>query len=401
MHLPIRIFAVVAALALAACATPSPKLAATAPTYQPLLLDAQFGERPAEVTASNVFALDDDMRRYLRDEMPRLVRRSGPIRGLLDALYDKGQLKLEYDAARTRTASEAFAARQGNCLSLVIMTGALARELGLDVRYQQVFTEAEWQRQGDLLVNANHVNLRLDTAPRDWKTLTRDGGTALVVDFLPTADASRLFASELSEATVLAMFMNNRAAESIAVGELRTAYWWARDAVVRDARFLPAYSTLAVIYRRSGLLEPAIAILAEALRHAPEDPVVLANQAGFLRDAGRIGEAAAIEARLKRIEPVPPYHWFHKGLAALKAGDYANAREWFAKDLQRQPHNAEFHFGMAAAFIGTGDLAKAREHFAQAREDSTTSDARALYSAKLHMIERRIACGAKGCEPAN
>ena len=111
-------------------------------------------------------------------------------------------------------------------------------------------------------------------------------------------------------------------------------------------------------------------------------------------EVGRGLEGAIPDAIAKRIiaDVVTPY---------FKAGDFPQARDYFTKDLQRQPHNAEFHFGMAAAYIGLGDLKHAREHFAQAREESITADARALYSAKLDMVERRIACGPKGCEPAN
>ena len=335
------------------------------------------------------------MQRYVREVLPKAIHQKGPIRGLVDALYDRGQLKLEYDAARTRTASEAFAARQGNCLSLVIMTGALARELGVDVRYQQVFVDTEWHRQGDLLVYTDHVNLRLDTVRADWKTLTRDG-SALVVDFLPSPANTREAVSEISEATVLAMYMNNRAAESIGGGNLATAYWYAREALAHDARYIPAYNTLALVYARRGLNDEAIAVLDEALRHAPEDVLVLANQAGFLRTAGRIAEADTLDAKLRAIEPVAPYHWFQRGLAALKAGQFLVARDFFVKELSRQPYNAEFHFAMAATFIGMGDLPKAREHFEQAREYSTTTTSRELYGAKLEMIQRRIDCSRKG-----
>ena len=50
----------------------------------------------------------------------------------------------------TRNAAEAFDARSGNCLSLVIMTAAFAKELGLPVRYQNVFVDEAWSRSGDL-----------------------------------------------------------------------------------------------------------------------------------------------------------------------------------------------------------------------------------------------------------
>ena len=73
----------------------------------------------------------------------------GAQAGLVDALYRRAQLKLEYDAATTKTAAEAFDARSGNCLSLVLMTAALAHELQLPVRYQSAYMEEAWSRNGN------------------------------------------------------------------------------------------------------------------------------------------------------------------------------------------------------------------------------------------------------------
>src|SRR5438045_2730471 len=116
---------------LAACATaPAPQ--------QPdqLFANALFKPASVPVNAADVFAISPEMRTYLDHDIARLVRSGGRQQALVHALYDRGELKLDYDAATTRNASEAFAARSGNCLSLVIMTAALAKEMGLTVRYQ-------------------------------------------------------------------------------------------------------------------------------------------------------------------------------------------------------------------------------------------------------------------------
>src|SRR5205814_2507802 len=85
----------------------------------------------------------------------------GYQQGFVEALYTKGKLKLEYESTETRNAAEAFDARAGNCLSLVIMTGALAKELGFPVRYQRVYVDDTWGRSGDVYFSIGHVNLSL------------------------------------------------------------------------------------------------------------------------------------------------------------------------------------------------------------------------------------------------
>src|SRR5512145_3077219 len=110
-----------ASLLLAACATsPTPPSA----THEALFADALFGAPTERVGAEDIFALNDAMRRYAKTEVARLARKHGLKRALVEALYQDGKLKLDYDAEVTRNAAQAFDARSGNCLSLVIMTAA-------------------------------------------------------------------------------------------------------------------------------------------------------------------------------------------------------------------------------------------------------------------------------------
>ena len=371
-----------------------------APKAENVFRDELFGPRPSEVSAERLFALDADMLAYARGEMATLLRRRGQIDGFLDALYDRQKLQLEYDAGKTRNAAEAFAARKGNCLSLVVMTAAFAREVGLEVRFRQVYTDTEWRRQGDLFVSSGHINLQLDTVKSlDWRVLAGPG-SGQVIDFLPAPDRGRQLASDISQATVTAMYMNNRAAESIADGQIEQAYWWARSAIEQDSRFIPSYGTLAIAYHRRGALGDAIRVLNVALRNSPEDTVLLSNQARYLREVGKDADAEILLAKLKSIEAVPPYHYFQRGVAAMDAKDYPLAREFFRKELSRQPYNADFHFGLAATYIAEADWDKARERLSLAREYSATSGTRALYTAKLEKLQgaKKPSCPQPSCD---
>ena len=78
------------------------------------------------------------MRSYLASKQVRTTRMYDRRRQLIDALY-RGDLRLEYDAATTRTAAEAFDARSGNCLALVLMTSAFAKNGG-----NSTATDALW-----------------------------------------------------------------------------------------------------------------------------------------------------------------------------------------------------------------------------------------------------------------
>ena len=376
------ILALVPAALLSGCSVLWPA-AETAPPV--LLHDSLFAAPAKPVLAADVFAVSDEMRRYLRHEIAEELHAKGPAKGLYDALYSTNQLKLEYDAEKTRNAAEAFAARTGNCLSLAIMTGAFAKELGLTVRFQRLFSDETWSRTGDFYFASGHVNVTLGRKHPDPRVLFTERGQ-LTIDFIPLADDKRQHAYDVTETAMVAMYMNNRAAELLSRGRLDDAYWHAREAVSLDPRFTGALNTLGVIYRRHGNLAEAEGVLRYILAREPANTIAMSNLVTALRESGRAAEADALAQRLASIEPNPPFHFFHLGMEAIRAGDFKRARDLFRREIDRDAYNHEFHFWLAMAYYGLGEAKNAREHLTIAMDNSTTRSDHDLYAAKLDRL---------------
>lgn len=369
--------------ALSGCAALVP------PAPSPWLHDALFDHPPRPAEADGVMALDEPMRRYLDGVLAGAVRDKGRARALTDALYAQDDLQLEYDSSTTRNAAQAFAARSGNCLSLVLMTAALARELGLSVSYQSATAGEYYSRQGNLTLQAGHVNLVLAPRQSRW---TQNGihylhdGDALRIDFLPSEQLRGQRSVPISEQRVLAMFMNNRAVESLQHAPLALAYAWAREALRLDPGFWTAYNTLGVIYQRRGLGMAAERAYAAALARDDRHKSALQNMAKLLEHGGRAAEAALFTARLAQLERDPPFAFFDRGVAAAKAGDFRSARELIQRELRRDPDYHEFHFWLAVALYGLGEVDQARTHLSTAMKNSTTRREQALYASKLQRL---------------
>lgn len=373
-------------LLLAACVSAPPAAVET----EQILHDEQFAQPRNRVGPEEVFALSDEMRLYLTTGMASYLRSpEGRHRGLLDALYTRGQLKLRYDSSSTRKAAEAFDARAGNCLSLVIMTAAFAKALDLPVRYYSMASDSGWSRTGDLYLSAGHVNLALGQRLIDRGEGRSGNADWLLVDFLPESEIRGDRRELIDEATLVAMFMNNRAVEALADGKLDEAYWFARTAVVHKPQFLPAHNTLGVIYQRRGLLREAEPVFAQVLKLEPENRHALANLARLYAEQGRADEAAAIQFRLTQIEPQPPYYFFDRGVAAMNEGRYGEAKAWFMREIRRSAYQHEFHFWLGLAHYLLGDSQQAQAHIAVALENSTTPQFHDLYAAKLEWLKAR------------
>lgn len=311
------------------------------PPLETLFADDSY-PRPATLpAAAALFTLSPAMRAHLDSPAFRAqLRNRGKEQGLVAALYDAGELKLEYEATQTRSAAEAYAARRGNCLSLVIMTAAFAKALQLEVRYHHVMVDESWRQSGELVVFSGHVNLSLGRPLLGEKSVGTE--RVLTVDFLPAADVAGYHSYELPETTIAAMYLNNRAVETMLAGGLDTAYWWARAAVRQDPSFGAAYNTLAVIHRRHGNDPMAERTWRLLLAREPENVVAMRNLAPLLASSGRQAEADQLNRQAAAIEPHPPFYFFQLGVAAMERHDYATARDLFAREVRRAPFHDEF-----------------------------------------------------------
>lgn len=384
-----RLTALLLCAALAACGSPP-----HAPAGSGLLHDQLFAASDAAAEAADVFALSDEMKGYAAAHLQFGPEQRDPRRALIEALYAQRQLGLRYDASVTRNAAQAFSARAGNCLSLVIMTAAFAKHLGLPVSYRSVKAETFYTREGDLTMASGHVNLVLDRLAPLPQTATRlahapAAHEAMLVDFLPPQELRGTHSVALSERTILAMFMNNRAAEALNEGRLDDSYAWARAAVRQDPDFSAAVNTLGVVYLRAGHRPQAEAALRAVLAQDADNVAALSNLVRLVQHDGREAEARQMGERLARLQPYAPFHFFDLGREAMAGGDYAGAQKLFDRELARQPLQHEVRFWAAKAAWHLGDAATAADHLRQARDNSPDPRSAAVYTGKLnHLLDQ-------------
>jgi tetratricopeptide (TPR) repeat protein len=259
------------------------------------------------------------------------------------------------------------------------MTAAFAKELDIPVRFQSVDMQS-WSRSGDFYLLSGHVNIMLGSRTNMSEVLPEQ---VLVVDFLAVPQADTLGAHLLSEDEIVSMFQSNRAAEALVSGRLDDAYWWARAAVMRHPSSAAPLNTLAVIYDRHGDKPMAERVYRAALQREPENLTTLRNLQPLLAALGKTDEAQALATRLASLEPVPPFQYFHQGVAAYQGREYDKARDLFRREIKRAPYNDEFHFWLAATYLQLGKLTDANKELALAMDTSTQSEVRKRYSAKL------------------
>lgn len=369
------------AMVLSACgAVPAPPDA-----QRQVWNDSAFAPVVATPTRQEIFALTPEMKAFLAGPVQNATRTRGAARGLVEALMVDGRVRIEYDASRTRTASETFAEQAGNCLSLVVMTAAMARELGLAVRFQDMDQYVWERREGTGLdLRIGHVNVLLGRP----EGVQRDRGLTswLMIDFLSSPDAHLSPGQPIEESRVVAMVLNNRAGEALLRQDTRTAYWHARAALAADAGLAHAWNTLGIVHARQG--DPARAELAYrlAIQHDVRHEAAMGNLADVLRQTGRPLEADEWLARQRQLLPEHPLALVADGLQALEAGDLGRARRLLERALPLTGGSHELHFALARTYAAMGDRRRTEQQLELAREAGDTPQARARYAAKLSRL---------------
>lgn len=376
-------------LLLSACASVGPPK-----TGAELLQDRLFQPPAQPLDPREALALNEPVRAWIDADFRQQRDSRDPMGWLLAALKRKDQLGLRYDSDHTRTVAEAYADRAGNCLSLALLTGAVAREIGLSVHYQSVFVPDTWSRSGDLNVASSHVNVSISPRERPASRLPGPSllpaSTPVIIDFLPPEELLGQRSREIAEATMLAMYFNNRAAERLAEGDYDGAYAAVSAAIRQDPTFLSTYNTLGVLYLRQGHAREAERTLRYALAQEPENTAAMANLVRVLQQRGAADEAARLQRQLAELEPYPPYHFFDLGVAAMQRADYREAAKLFRRELRRAAYQHEFHFWLALAELGLGEPEQAKRQMGLALEHSTTQRERTLYAAKLDWLQKQV-----------
>ncbi|GLP95644.1 tetratricopeptide repeat protein [Paraferrimonas sedimenticola] len=290
--------------------------------------------------------------------------------------------KFTYRDRLSALPNETYQAREGNCLSLVLLTSAMARELGVEVVYREVKVEPVWDRDSGYLLINDHINIELKPERRANTVLTST--QSYVVDFLPQRAIQGYRVNHINERELLSMLYNNLAAERLIDGELDAAYWLAKASLEQDPTFLPAVNTLALIYRRKGLEKDAEAAYRFAMAHDPKDLTSLNNFAVLLADQGRLEEWAQIHRTVELTRLRNPYHYFDQAEAALAAQNYELAIHFYQKALDRADYRHEFHYGLAKAYAQSGEIARAKNSLDRALKFASSDSAnKKRYQSKL------------------
>ena len=380
MRFPSFVVVLLMIISLAACSTTSVDGSggqAPALTFERHL----FGERPNIISASAVHELSDEQRLAFLLYLDDPDNEEEPAHRRVFAYLEAVTSSFGY-LGETYTASEALESSAGNCLSLAILTTALARLADVEVGYELTDSFPVFESTGNLIKRGLHVRTILYdptwVAKKGFLVFSRPG---IRVDYFPS-DSDR-FIGNTNESAYFAMYFRNIAADAIQDQDLSKAYWFLLESLELSPNNPDSLNMLAIVFDRAGDTGKSEEIYRFGIQNSTRQVSLLRNYGIFLRRQGRPTEAEILDTKLAELDDPNPFDWIAAGQEAYNDGDFRRAKRFFKKSTKLAPYLHEGYFGLAKTHFRIGNLKTAEQALEQALSYANRSSTRSLYEAKL------------------
>jgi Flp pilus assembly protein TadD len=291
-------------------------------------------------------------------------------------MKDAGLFSLDYTHRETRTARAAFHERMGNCLSFTLLFVALAREAGLDARFQIVDVPPTWVNESDVVVVGNHINALVELPQ----------GDRFVVDFNALDPRSKFAEHPVADEYAIALFYNNLGAEALLRKEYDLSFQYFREALVTSPNVAGAWANLGVLYAKSDVPAHAEAAYLQALTTGPGNRTALTNLASLYESIGELELAAEYRERIRNYQQRNPYYHYARARSAFNERRFEDALTAVKRAVRLKGDEAEFYDLKARAHLELGERPRAADSFVRARDYADSLEMRAKYEARLRSL---------------
>jgi tetratricopeptide (TPR) repeat protein len=382
------VYLLLAAVILGACAVPhqpQPQLGVQHVQPESLLTDSPLasGVILEDVSSTRILEVTPEMEAFLEERIDDRTRENTKVRQLLSMLMINGQFDLVYDD-RTRTASETFRDRRGNCLSFTNMFVAMARHIGLDAHYEEVEIPPDWSSMGNTLLLSQHINVFVDM--KHYVDRVVDFNTDVVHYYIHDLKAN-YERRVISDRRARAQYFNNIGVELMLTGgDTPDVLAHLLQSLREDETFAPGWISLGILHRRYGYFDHAEAAYLQALSIDGANLVAMSNLASLYEMAGQTERAESYRALVQSHRMKNPYYRFHLAEEAVIEGDYHAAIDHLEFAIRKNESEHRFYFLMGVSYLLLGREEEARSWLGQAETLAEEQGDRQRYRHKLDWL---------------
>jgi len=324
---------------------------------------------------SDFLFLSDEMKSFLDSHIIKVMGQKERLYALIDSIFSRSSLNFEYSNNRTYTASESFKNRSGNCLSYTAMFVVMARYIGIEAHFQEVYDFSTWSKRGDLMVFNLHMNALVEVEGRRYE-----------VDFDLSRERKLRHTKLVSDLRAQAHYFNNVGAEAL----VSKNYDWAeslfRKAIGLDPKFSPPHTNLGLLFQYRNQLALAETLFKKAFQLDKHDYTAQVNLARLYKTQGRMKEAEKLLKHIQNHYKKNPFYHYSLGQEGFLNTKYKFAVRCFKRAIRLSPKEPEFYARLAAAYFKLKKFKAVEKYLKRARKLAVSSTQRSLYGRKLNYL---------------
>jgi len=285
---------------------------------------------------------------------------------------------------KTYDAETALQLQSGNCMSLAILTSALARLVDIEVKYQRVSAEPVYYRHNDIMTLSTHVRSHLiEKIDQGEETFMGIRGR-IIVDYYPQRGNVR--GGMLNESAFYSMYYRNLAADAMLVGNHEYAYALMHQALTIAGKDVENVNTMAVVLNKMGRSSHALTLYEFGLDLEQDSLNLLSNYSDLLEQKGNSDLAEKIRARMGDAYADNPYHLIDLAEEYIRDGRYAMSKRLITRAIERAPYLHEAYFALARTYYLSQQTEKADQALKTAAELAYLPETEKLYESKRFVL---------------
>ncbi|WP_339723469.1 tetratricopeptide repeat protein [uncultured Paraglaciecola sp.] len=336
-------------------------------------------------TEKDIFELNDEAKAFAKSAVKGILKPEEQISALVHHVFSRSDLNLLYRADANTVASQTFQNKAANCLSMSIMTYALAKELGFDVRFQDIEIPEYWtMREGQSLLN-RHINLQIIPRKKNrihFHFVTR----GYEVDFDAQATRQHFPKTLLKRRQVVAMFHNNNGADALIKKDYVKAYAYFRTAIMQSPDLSSALANLGYLYRLTGHYQFSENAYLQAIKKDKTNLSAWRNLSHLYRYMGLDQKAQEIVNRVADKRAGNPFFHINLGDIAFEKQQLQKALSHYQRALQLDRSYHEVYFGLGKTYFELGNIQRSQHYLKLAKKKSRTRAEQATYQGKLNLL---------------
>ncbi|MEP4486964.1 MAG: transglutaminase domain-containing protein [Halioglobus sp.] len=339
---------IVAMCVLTGCASSGPP-AYTVAELSPLYLDdtvLTVEDVSQRIVTPDLLAMTPEMKDWVRAFGGKRTNEKQRLVNLHQSVKSESMLGMQYDPFGDGSAQEVFYRGTANCLAYANFFVAMAREAGLNARYQWLEVRPQWTRMGERVAVRLHVNVLV---------IMRDG-QQYMVDIDPLQSRDITGSRTLKDAEGAALYHNNIAMTALAEEDIETAWLNGAKALQLSPEMGHLWVNMGAIYRVSDQHDAAEKSYFRALQLDSQDRSAMNNLVVLYEKMGRDEERNYWVERVERYRTSNPYYHAWLGDKAGEAGDIPLALEHYEKALALKPDDSRLLYSVGIIHFKLDDF---------------------------------------------